>query len=1118
MPTQKSLNSVVNHSVSATNEAHNEGLRLEINPALFNTEYQNAPKYSLNFVNPEPVDGFSIQNNKSHKNEILVTPQFDCIEPNEEGGYTAHFSYLNNTDETVSLPVGPKNHLVGARNNDQPKDRDKDRDKDKDNKSNQHNNSYSVKSLEKSKSEDHSEGHENNSPQYIDQGQPTEFMPGASSRYPQSAFTVDFNNGSLIWFLDKQKVVVNKHAQQCADFIDFTPDNPNDLSELYPDLPGNQNIPIPETQVAGFQLNDEIPTPIVQGMVRVSPAEPIAENLQKILTKYNAEVIGEPIGDSYWLRLDMTKIDVTHLVDNLGSINRLLGSDDYIYKASFVNLESAKTLAALTELLMEESVAGAAPNIIFEHPEQSVKTYEDHNFPPDEDHNFPPDPDPYKISVEAQDSWWLNEQSTRVTEAWEHNMGYSISEKRPVRLGVIDLGFAGLKQYMALNVDLSEKQILWQKGFRFGPGNTTPIPWTTPIGGTTVDYLHTEDQSLGCDAAPDPGGCKTNYNTPGDHGTQVISTLNSMVNNGTGIAGVAPQTEIIPFKIGDGQHFRLENLEGALQKINNDAVQLQLDVINMSFGPGIYDFLIEWVDKLIYQKNINDLQENIHRKQILGNVSRYIKNLSGQHNITFVVAAGNSSYDVEHNYFANFSTLFNDIILVGALEDSSAAANPANDLHRALYPLPADTPNIDQSKQRSTGSNFGPKIDIWAPGKDMYALGARGLNTSTGLPIIQIYPWGGTSAAAPVVAGTIALMKAVNINLSTQDIKAHLKLATTSQSNMDYTVRGLPFYVEGDSYTDDAAGRYGCSFVLPTKSPTGEDIYPIKGVHCGLLQPQLVTTRHLDAKKLMERLNAPLAESFSGQIKSTSTGLELRTASGTAYTLMWSNTSDGSFIEDIYAQDLTDTIGSRYVPVGSLIDQPVEVEVIGLLDTTDNTLHFNEIHSITPPNNGCMVNEIVTNTDWVRYNSLSEPKNAVEVGLYKSRVKITPTSDGRIPTPIWSIINASDLAVCTNCTYNFWYDYVIPTGYFVNSASVELQADDTTNVYVNSQWIGLSPYTFGDTSTPKSLVIPPEVMNTVQGSSVPVALMLSNYNKSSPSSSNGAAVAAKFTIQVCPNP
>jgi subtilisin family serine protease len=110
-----------------------------------------------------------------------------------------------------------------------------------------------------------------------------------------------------------------------------------------------------------------------------------------------------------------------------------------------------------------------------------------------------------------------------------------------------------------------------------------------------------------------------------------------------------------------------------------------------------------------------------------------------------VAAAGNENSRVENSYPAGIR----DVISVGAIQ-------PVTD-------------------QRASFSNFGKSLDFVAPGVDVLSLKANGVTfgLSSGNP--DYVRASGTSMSSPIVAGTVALLRAWNPLLTFSDIYNRLK-------------------------------------------------------------------------------------------------------------------------------------------------------------------------------------------------------------------------------------------------------------------------------------------------------------------------------------------------------
>lgn len=99
-----------------------------------------------------------------------VEPVLECVLPRVNGSYTAYFGYRNNTDETISIPVGSDNRFLPA-----PADR----------------------------------------------GQPTVFQPGRSPLWPNNVFAVRFDGSELTWHLSGTEVSASASSPRCVGRIFF---------------------------------------------------------------------------------------------------------------------------------------------------------------------------------------------------------------------------------------------------------------------------------------------------------------------------------------------------------------------------------------------------------------------------------------------------------------------------------------------------------------------------------------------------------------------------------------------------------------------------------------------------------------------------------------------------------------------------------------------------------------------------------------------------------------------------------------------------------------------------------------------------------------------------------
>lgn len=202
----------------------------------------------------------------------------------------------------------------------------------------------------------------------------------------------------------------------------------------------------------------------------------------------------------------------------------------------------------------------------------------------------------------------------------------------------------------------------------------------------------------------------------GDHGTHVAGIIAAAKDNGVGGHGINPNAKLLPIDVFNGN-------EGANDFIIAQgilyAIEQGVDVINMSLGGyGESPLMKEAVQKAI------------------------------DSGITIVAAAGNESTD-EYSFPASFE----GVISVGS-------TNERNKL--------------------SSYSNYGPSVDIVAPGEDIYSTVHDAKKGSS------FVKFSGTSMASPVVAGIASLLKSKDPSLKPHQIEAILEMTAQDLGEKGY--------------------------------------------------------------------------------------------------------------------------------------------------------------------------------------------------------------------------------------------------------------------------------------------------------------------------------------------
>ena len=216
-----------------------------------------------------------------------------------------------------------------------------------------------------------------------------------------------------------------------------------------------------------------------------------------------------------------------------------------------------------------------------------------------------------------------------------------------------------------------------------------------------------------------------------DHGTHVASTAIGKANNGNGVSGIAPNCQFMPVQVAtaDGMMPNTMVMDGILYAIYNGA-----SVVNVSLGPEPP----KWFCQLSPQQQQQYIS---HDDQRLAMVWDKIYSIADKHNCTIVVAAGNEN--ILSGYASKART--DNVIVVSA---------------------------VDQGLKKASFSNYG-EFSGW---KTNYStVSAPGVNIYNAINRGQYASLRGTSMASPIVAGSVALLKSVNPDLKTMDIREILR-------------------------------------------------------------------------------------------------------------------------------------------------------------------------------------------------------------------------------------------------------------------------------------------------------------------------------------------------------
>jgi serine protease AprX len=262
----------------------------------------------------------------------------------------------------------------------------------------------------------------------------------------------------------------------------------------------------------------------------------------------------------------------------------------------------------------------------------------------------------------------------------------------------------------------------------------------------------------------------TPYDDDG-HGTHVAGMIagNGYDSNGQK-AGIAPDASLVILKVLDQNgNGTISNLIQALNWVLDNHVQYNIRVVNMSVAAGVHESY--WTDPLtLAAKRLADA--GVVVVAAAGNAG---KNAQGQPQYGGVGAPGNAPW----------------VLTVGASSTNGTVTR-------------ADDTMADFSSRGPTYLDWSAKPDLVAPGVGSVSLAApsstfyqtkpnlllTGSISTASMPYLSL---SGTSMAAPVVSGTVALMLQANPTLTPNAVKAILQYTAQTYQGYDALTQGAGF-------------------------------------------------------------------------------------------------------------------------------------------------------------------------------------------------------------------------------------------------------------------------------------------------------------------------------------
>ena len=211
------------------------------------------------------------------------------------------------------------------------------------------------------------------------------------------------------------------------------------------------------------------------------------------------------------------------------------------------------------------------------------------------------------------------------------------------------------------------------------------------------------------------GNAQVNTGRNSIHGTHVAGIALALADNGIGACGIAPKCRFMPVQVADyeGRMGSTAIIDGLLYAIDNGA-----NVINMSLGMQASD----QVANLSPQMQMDLINRTFKEEEAFWD---QLFEIAANKNIIVVLAAGNQ----------------NIVIGVDPMERSNKTIKVSA---------------VDLDNQKADFSNYGNLSTISAPGVHIYS----------SIPNHQFTYLDGTSMAAPIVTGGVALIKSVNPSLT----------------------------------------------------------------------------------------------------------------------------------------------------------------------------------------------------------------------------------------------------------------------------------------------------------------------------------------------------------------
>ncbi len=236
------------------------------------------------------------------------------------------------------------------------------------------------------------------------------------------------------------------------------------------------------------------------------------------------------------------------------------------------------------------------------------------------------------------------------------------------------------------------------------------------------------------------------------HGTSVAGIIAANFNNKEGMSGICPKTELYGFNVSPSKGrggTEISNIEDDnWTDVMKDKYALALmignnvKVINISIGYGTPGLAKGCLGTVSIDHMLNKL-------------------LNMGYDFVIINSAGNETIDaINNHYYTQIdknSPVYDHIIIVGAISHKKDGGD-----YEKFKMNPIDG-NVSLEYEFASFSNYGNRVDIVAPGEHIV--------TTDIINGVYNEDFGGTSGAAPQVAGVAGLVYSVNPNLTGDQVK-----------------------------------------------------------------------------------------------------------------------------------------------------------------------------------------------------------------------------------------------------------------------------------------------------------------------------------------------------------